>query len=137
MTSGALDDIKALEPPSSPNWHFAGPQGLRDDIAGTIVPNFGLAAQELRASFREIVLGQPRTLCLYSANSSEESDVYEQKSMLFGFKDIIQVWSLQVDETPVSSSLVVFSRSVTGYHDFGVNRRRVRAWLSNLSRALS
>lgn len=136
MTSGALSDIEALKPPSSPNWHFAGLKGLREDIRGTTVPTYGLDAQALRDSFRTIVLGKPRTLCLYSANSTDEADVYEQRTMLFGFKDIIQVWNLQVNENPVSSSLVIFSRSVTGHYDLGVNRRRVRNWLSELNRAL-
>ncbi len=137
MTAGALNDIEALEPPSSPNWHFAGPQGLREDIRGSTVPTYGLDAHTLRDSFRTIVLGKPRTLCLYSANSNDEADVYEQRTMLFGFKDIIQVWNVQVNENPVSCSLVIFSRSVTGHYDFGVNRRRVRNWLSELHRALA
>lgn len=134
--SVAQTDVLALAPPATPNWHFAAPEGVREDIAGTQAPLYQLAASALRISFRNIVLAQPRTSCLHQAQAEWEADIYEQRSPVFGFKDVIQVWSLQQSEQPQLSGLVIYSRALTGYYDFGVNRRRVRQWLHDLAYAL-
>lgn len=78
------------------------------------------------------MLAQPRTSCIYQAQAEREADIYEQHSPVFGFKDVIQVWCLQQSEHPQLSGLVIYSRALTGYYDFGVNRRRVRRWLHDL-----
>ncbi|MFC4351390.1 DUF1499 domain-containing protein [Fodinicurvata halophila] len=134
--STAQTDVLALSPPATPNWHVAAPDGVREDIAGSRSPLYPLTVAALRTSFRNIVLAQPRISCLYQAQAEREADIYEQRSPVFGFKDVIQVWSLQQNEQPQLSGLVIYSRALTGYYDFGVNRRRVRRWLRDLSRSL-
>lgn len=52
------------------------------------------------------------------------------RSAVFNFPDLIAVQVIAAG--PESSALVLYSRSVYGYADFGVNRRRVDAWLSAL-----
>ena len=49
---------------------------------------------------------------------------------MFNFPDLI---TAQVGEAgPDASTLVLYSRSVYGYSDLGVNRRRLNAWLAAL-----
>ena len=56
------------------------------------------------------------------------------RSALFNFPDLITV---QVRaETPGSSDLILWSRSVYGESDLGVNKKRVQAWLDALQSKL-
>lgn len=134
--SAAQHDVLALAPPDTPNWHLAAPEGIREDIAGTRSVFYPVKAMALHTCFRNILHSQPRTKCLYLARSEQEADIYEQRSRIFGFKDVIQVWCLQQNEEPPCSGLVIYSRALTGHYDFGVNRRRIWRLLSELSEAL-
>jgi uncharacterized protein (DUF1499 family) len=49
------------------------------------------------------------------------------------YPDLITVQFRPLDST--RSTLAIYSRSVYGYSDRGVNQRRVRQWLDRLSEA--
>ncbi len=52
------------------------------------------------------------------------------RSAVFNFPDLV---TAQVDPAPADmASLVLYSRSVYGHGDLGVNRARVDAWLAAL-----
>ncbi len=59
---------------------------------------------------------------------------YVARSAVFNFPDLITVQVRQ--ETPDSSDLIIWSRSVYGECDLGVNRKRVQAWLGALDSKL-
>ena len=52
------------------------------------------------------------------------------RSTLFNFPDLIMVQVMKAD--PDSSTLIMYSRSVYGRSDLGVNRQRVATWLAAL-----
>ena len=53
---------------------------------------------------------------------------YVTRSAVFNFPDLITV---QVTpDTPGTSFLIMYSRSVYGRSDFGVNHKRVETWLA-------
>ena len=54
-----------------------------------------------------------------------------QRSEKFGFRDRINVRFLAWPDD--RSTLAVHSRSESGLYDFGVNRRRIAAWLAPLT----
>ena len=60
---------------------------------------------------------------------------YVARSAVLNFPDLVMV---QVrDEGLGRSNLILYSRSVYGYGDFGVNRRRVETWLGGLQTKLT
>ncbi len=88
---------------------------------------FDVSVDQLRERWREVVAVQPRVELL--AEGGEQFD-YVQRSARFRFPDIITVRFISV--SPSQSTLAVYSRSVYGKSDFGVNRKRIEAWLSAL-----
>ena len=52
------------------------------------------------------------------------------RSAVFNFPDLVTAQTNDVG--PDSSTLVLYSRSVYGYSDLGVNRQRLNAWLAAL-----
>ena len=63
----------------------------------------------------------------------QQSD-YVQRSARFRFPDIITVRFISVSSS--QSMLAIYSRSVYGKSDFGVNRERIDAWLKTLREGL-
>jgi uncharacterized protein (DUF1499 family) len=53
------------------------------------------------------------------------------RSAVFNFPDLVTVQVVAQGEN--ASTLVLYSRSVYGHSDLGVNRRRLRAWLDALN----
>ena len=80
-----------------------------------------------------ILLAEPRTE-IAARDDALPQIVFVQKSALVGFADTIRVQAAGSDG---EASLIVHSRSNTGYYDFGVNRKRVRRLLDGLAHRLS
>ena len=121
-------DIVHMVRPSSPNTALAAPQGfaLPPDI---VTPLYHVPAGRLFTLIRGVADSQPRTY--QAAFYPDELQVhYVVRSAAFNFPDLVVLQVLQ--EGPDSSDLIVYSRSVYGRSDFGVNRRRVEAWLAAL-----
>ncbi len=59
---------------------------------------------------------------------------YVQRSARFRFPDIITVRFISVSSS--QSTLAIYSRSIYGKSDFGVNRERIDAWLKTLREGL-
>jgi uncharacterized protein (DUF1499 family) len=117
---------------ASPNTALAAPQGFNPppDI---VTPSYPLQADQLFAMLQDIAGNQPRTYqaALYPDRLQAH---YVARTALVNFPDLIVV---QVTKTTSNSStLIVYSRSVYGHSDFGVNRERVSAWLAALQTKL-
>lgn len=83
----------------------------------------------LLTAVQAIISAEPRTR--YVANDDALRQlVFVQRSRVFRFPDTI--WIQGVDRGS-DMSLIIYSRSNYGYWDFGVNRRRVRRWLTKLT----
>ena len=81
------------------------------------------------ALVQDVAASQPRTY--QAALYPDQLQVhYVARSALFNFPDLIMV---QVREDgPGRSDLIIYSRSVYGRSDLGVNRKRVETWLAAL-----
>jgi uncharacterized protein (DUF1499 family) len=125
-------DTTHIVRPSSPNTALAAPDGFAPppDVA---TPSYRVPADSLFTLVQDVAGSQPRTYraALYPAQLQVH---YVARSAVFNFPDLIMV---QVrTEGPDSSSLIVYSRSVYGRSDLGVNRKRIETWLTALQTKL-
>jgi hypothetical protein len=124
-------DMAKIERPATPNTFLAGPAGMHPE------PDQATAAQNLPAAalygkVRALFDKQPRTYV--AAEFPDRLQVhYVVRSALMNYPDLVTV---QVNAINVErSSLVIWSRSVYGRSDFGVNRERTISWLALLQQS--
>jgi uncharacterized protein (DUF1499 family) len=119
----------------TPNEHLALPPGFASAAAphGTS-PVFDVDADRLAAALRAFVAEQPRVTLRRSDDATRQSE-YVARSRVFRLPDIVTVQPVPLG--PDRSSLAVYSRARYGAYDFGVNRRRVEAWLARLAEKLA
>jgi uncharacterized protein (DUF1499 family) len=134
MDQLARVDFAELVRPRSPNSFLLAPPGFCR-MASTDVPSpsFALPAGRLRQAFLRVALAKARV----SHVLKDDLELYDNlvaRSALFGFPDLIAVRF--VDTQDGRSTLAVYSRSVVGHSDLGVNRRRILSWIRELEAGL-
>lgn len=118
-------DFNAIILPKSPNYCLA---GLNCHGKQKItVPIFNVSVQQLKIAWANMLKHEPRIKVL---KTQPEQQQLVQRSRIFRFPDLIDVQFIAVDHT--QSTLAIFSRSIYGHSDFGVNCDRVKRWLNNL-----
>lgn len=121
-----------LERTGRPNDALAAPEGYTASHADLVSPTYGVSAEVLFETAREVLAAEPRTRIL-AVFREERQLALEQRSALFGFRDSIWV---QAVERKDGSSLLMYSRSNVGYWDLGVNRNRIETWLAAIGKAV-
>jgi uncharacterized protein (DUF1499 family) len=118
-------DIAHIVRPSSPNTALAASEGFVPS-PDVVTPRYGVAADKLFALVQHVAAGQPRTFqaALYTDQLQAH---YVVRSAVLNFPDLVTV-AVRPDG-PAASTVIMYSRSVYGYGDMGVNRARVAAWL--------
>lgn len=121
-------DMARLSRPGTPNTALAAPPGFTPapDIE---TRRYSVPPERLYAAIRSVALAQPRTH-LHAAFDVRMQAHFVARSALLNYPDLIAV---QV--TP-ESGVILWSRSIYGRSDFGVNRARLAAWLAALDAAL-
>lgn len=127
-------DFAEVKTPSRPNAWLVAPPGTIDGPASEPAPVFAMAAMTAAGAWREIIDGAPRTRIIAVSPDGLRIEA-EQRSAGFGFVDRISAAFMPVEGG--RSTVAVYSRAQTGYWDLGVNKRRVRDWLSRLAQAAS
>ena len=132
LPTPAVMDTAAIVRPANPNTALAAPAGFKPppDI---VTPSYRLPAGKLFGLVRDVAAGQPRTFpaALYADRLQAHFVV---RSAVFNFPDLIAV---QVrPEGEAFCELILYSRSVYGASDLGVNRKRISAWLAELQTKL-
>ncbi len=118
-----------------PDDRLAAPEGAAIRATPDLtVPDFSVDPAALADAVRAVALSEPRTEL-----PCEDGDAcrmeFRQRSRLFGFPDLVTV---QVEPRGHGgSSLFVWSRARYGIRDFGVNRARMRRWLTALAARLA
>jgi uncharacterized protein (DUF1499 family) len=127
-----LMDTAHITRPSSPNTALAAPSGFQPppDIVTRI---YKLSADQLYQAAGSVAAAQPRTY-LAAAYPAQRQIHYVVRSALLNFPDLVMVQVMPAGAD--DSTLLVYSRSVYGYSDMGVNRARVTAWLAALDQSL-
>lgn len=126
-------DFATLTPTDNPNRFLICPSELCAAAADVESPVFEVPVERLAERWREVIAAQPRVEQLSGDGEGRHFD-YVQRSGRFRFPDIITVRLIAV--SPSRSTLAVYSRAIYGRKDFGVNRRRIEAWIDALSAGL-
>ena len=121
-------DMTRIERPSSPNTALAAPAGFtpKPDI---VTRPYDIPAPALYAAVIAVAEAQPRTFLLTRYDDKQQAH-FVTRTMILGFPDLIAVQV--VPDGPSQSQLVLWSRSIYGTYDFGVNRKRLQRWLAAL-----
>jgi uncharacterized protein (DUF1499 family) len=126
-------DFATLRRRSSPNDALACPPGhctfATPDRATKV---YDMPPAALSARLTQVALAEPRTRALPCPPSCELLR-FVQYSRLMGFPDTIDVQILPSGNG--QSTLAIYSRSLVGHGDFGVNRARIDRWLAALDNA--
>lgn len=124
-------EFASLVPPRSPNTALAAPQGHPGpkQFTAPILPATPDAAFETLLRLAETF---PRTWRLAAWPERRQAQ-WVERSALANFPDIIVA---EIVATPSGTSLFLYSRSLVGYSDLGVNGNRVQRWLDGLAVAL-
>lgn len=121
-------DVTHIVRPASPNTALAAPDGFSPP-ADIVTPRYKVPADQLFVLVRDVAADQPRTYQTALYPDQLQAD-YVARTAVLNFPDLIMVQVLK--DGADSSGLIVYSRSVYGRSDFGVNRKRVAAWLAAL-----
>ena len=126
-------DMDHIVRPASPNTALAAPAGTTP-TPDIVTPEYPVAAARLYAATMAVAEAQPRTWLAADYPAALQAH-FVARSAVFNFPDLI---AAQVTPAgPGHSLLVLYSRSVYGYGDFGANRARLSAWLAALDRTLN
>ena len=126
-------DFAELKLTDKPNQFLRCPPGFCNANPHADSPVFEISVERLRERWREVVAAQPRVELLAEDEEGQQFD-YVQRSLRFRFPDIITVRLISVSSS--QSTLAIYSRSIYGKSDFGVNRDRIDAWLNTLREGL-
>jgi uncharacterized protein (DUF1499 family) len=124
-------DMTKIERPATSNTFLAGPEGMTP-APDAVTPRQAMPASALYERARVAFSTQPRTFV--AAEFPEQRQIhYVVRSALLNYPDLVTV---QVDPAGAEeSTLIIWSRSVYGRSDFGVNRERTTSWLAALQQS--
>jgi uncharacterized protein (DUF1499 family) len=122
-------DFTSLKRGPTPNQYLLCLAGMCTTETDGAAPVFDVPADQLQVAWDAMIAEQPRTQVLRRDLSNMEVD-YVQRSRLMRFPDIITVRFVPLDDA--HSTLAVYSRSVYGKGDMGVNHTRIDDWLAKL-----
>jgi uncharacterized protein (DUF1499 family) len=91
---------------------------------------YSLAPAELLAKLKRIALAEPDATELTCGADCDRAARILQHTRLMRFPDTIDIEVIAVTDN--QSTLAVYSRSLIGRSDFGVNRARIDRWLGAL-----
>jgi uncharacterized protein (DUF1499 family) len=128
-----LEDPTSVTPSGKPNRFLLCPDAVCTAPADGVSPTFKMPREQLEQAWLAMMRAQPRVELL-AEDAARHLYLFRQRSAVFRFPDLISVRFL--DAGGGTSTLAVYSRSVYGTYDFGVNRRRVEDWIGQLEARL-
>jgi len=134
VSSGRINigPLSELEPaPARRGFRLAPRDGMGMASNADVV--FDLPAARLWQAWLMVAARQPRTT-LIALDADRHRSVHVQQSRVFRFQDRVRAEIVEFDRR--RCGLAIDSRSLLGYYDLGVNRRRVLMWLAELREAL-
>ena len=124
-------DFAALRLPASPNTCLAAPAGAHPQ-AQVVTPPLPVDAGSAWPVLRALGDGMDR-VARYGEFPARRQAQWVARSALMNYPDIIVA---EVVPRQDGAGLFLYSRSLFGWSDMGVNRKRVEAWLAALEAAL-
>jgi hypothetical protein len=124
-------DFNGLVLPPSPNAHLAAPAGSTAE-RHEMTPLLPVSPEAAWAALRMLGEGEGRTWKLAEWPDRRQAQ-WVVRTRFANFPDIVVG---QIVPLPGGSGLFLYSRSLIGWSDFGVNKRRIAAWRSRMDAAL-
>jgi uncharacterized protein (DUF1499 family) len=125
----AAVDFRTFERRTSPNDALACPPGLCQAPADFVTMPVALSVDALGARVLDLPNREPRT-AIVGRDDAARHYVLVQRSLVLGFPDTVDIAIAPVDAG--HATVAVYSRSRYGRGDFGVNRARLKRWLTAL-----
>jgi hypothetical protein len=126
-------DLENLTRSGNPNDFLMAPSGFGVSIPDEESPVLPINAEKLKQVWFSLMEEQPRTHLL--PGEIPDQFLFVQRSWFFQFPDIIAIrFQPQPGER---STLVIYSKSLYGYSDLGVNETRIRTWIGELQKKLN
>ncbi len=125
-------DLATLVLPASPNTSLAAPPGAPGPTPHRVLPPFPVTSPVLWAAVQQAAAAQPRTTLLAAWPEHLQAQ-WVERSPLVNFPDIMVVVLLP---DGAATGLVLYSRSLFGHSDLGVNAKRVDRWIAAIQSAL-
>ena len=125
-------DFATLRLPASPNAHLAAPPGATNERHETI-PLLPLPPDAAWPVLRTLGEGMAR-VWLRAEWPDRFQAQWVARSRLINYPDLIDA---QLVALPGGTGLFLYSRSLLGHSDFGVNRARIAAWRAAFERAFA
>lgn len=123
-------DFKTLALPASPNKYLAAPEGFSSAKADEVSPTFQISATALKEKFSQGLAAEPRIEKLADSADGLQMD-FVQRTPTIHWPDIVTVRFIPLTDS--TSTVAIYSHSVYGYGDGGVNKARVKHLLSLLN----
>ena len=126
-------DFTTLQRGPDPNQYLLCPKGMCTAQTDGEAPVFDVPVEQLQVAWDQMLAEQPRLQVLRREVTNVQID-YVQRTRLLRFPDLITVRFVPIDDA--HSTLAIYSRSVWGKGDMGVNRIRVEEWLARVKARL-
>lgn len=125
-----LDAVDFASVPRRPHGNdcLVAPAGV-NAAADWAAPEFQLTRDDLEARIASVILADARTVEITSAAPPHRRR-FVQRTALMQYPDIVDVEAIATGTA--TSTLALYSRSLIGRKDFGVNRARLTRWLAAL-----
>ena len=125
-------DFATLRKDGKPHSFLVTPQGLGVEKADLAAPVFDMPSSQLAALWRaKVAVGDNISERKWDAQT--QTTYLVERTPLMRYPDLITAQFIDAGEG--RSTLALFSTSVYGIRDQGVNERRVRDWLQRLTKA--
>jgi uncharacterized protein (DUF1499 family) len=127
-------DFRTLQRRDTPNQYLMCANELcRTAWIDDLPPVYAADLEEVRAAWEALMQAEPRVRELHRDETGTQID-YVQRSRLFRFPDIITIRFITL--RPHRTTVAIYSRSVYGEGDMGVNKARIRGWITKLNKVL-
>lgn len=123
-------DFKNLQRRDTPNQYLMCVNQLCSAYIDDLPPIYGADLFEVRKAWETLVQAEPRVRELRRNADATQID-YVQRSAFWRFPDIITIRFIPISDK--KTTIAIYSRSVYGQGDFGVNKERVRDWVGKLN----
>lgn len=123
-------DFATLERRDTPNQYLMCTNQLCSAYIDDLPPLYAASVAEVRAAWEALLAGEPRVRELRRDLQATQID-YVQRSRILRFPDLITIRFIAVGER--RTTIAIYSRSIYGQGDFGVNRERIRGWVGKLN----
>lgn len=130
---GSMTDFETVKNRVSRNDYLVAPDNSYTPLA-TIneeAPLYEIPANKLRVEINKVVMRQPRISFIAEDKPTNRLE-YVQRTLIFRFPDVITWKVIPINDK--ESTFEVYSSSVYGAGDLGVNADRIKGWINELNK---